>query len=71
MSFFSTDVIAKEQLHGVVGAPVIPPAVPAPYPTAELPVPSGIPRKKPSPLSIIITPDGQILLNLDIQKRRN
>jgi hypothetical protein len=67
VSFFDGDVIAKEQLHGVIGAAVTVPPIPAPTPTGA--IASGFPYRKPSPLSLIITPDGQVLLNLDIQKR--
>ena len=64
MSFFDGEVIAKEQLSGAVGVGVVPSTVPVITHGGGV-----VLRRKPSPLSLIITPDGQVLLNLDIQKR--
>ena len=65
MSYFTSDVIAKEQLLGV--SAIIPPVIP---PTPSAIHGGGVVTRVPMPLSLIITLDGQVYLTVDLNKER-
>ena len=63
MSFFSGDVVAKEQLPGAVGsAATVPPVVPPPSLAR-----GGFVHKRKTPLLLSITPQGDILVTIPLK----
>ena len=63
MSFFSGDVVAKEQLPGAVGsAAEAPPVIPPPSLKR-----GGILHKRKTPLLLSITPQGDILVTIPLK----
>ena len=63
VSFVTGDVVAKEQLHGVVGAPVTaPPAAPSPSRRVGG---TGV-RRRHTPLMLTLTAHGDVLINIPL-----